>query len=511
MSGLSKRKYNWLCFGGISLLVLGVLVGLMMLLAGLLEKAPAYDSLRVVNGTIVSCSGNSQDGYALRVTAAGITQNYTVNSFVTFSHKRMARAMQKSSAVTVRCENDEYRSVMEVRCGGETILPYASALRDYHTNQNWQAGLGAALLVITAACGAWGSVRIRKRRQAEAAAAAALKRQQQEKKEADRRPEIYDDEARKVVERYITDAFGPISQIFHEPSGRDIQADIAVIEPTDREPFYRLVTIGMGVRRMPVPPEMTERNRAYGELVIFLPRNWKILGSDDADTWPFFWLKQIAHRPFEENEWVTQGSLIPTGRPLDAAGNFRGILLAMAAARENCSGRLLLPDGRVLNFYQLYPVRQEEMDYVSHRGTWPLWRRMMRADILPVVDLNRKSCCNPDTWFAEDIAPFKIEEQDGKYLLHMTPGAFGRAAFQAAGCPGDGCDWEKAARNYVKRQKPDAMEKLRFESDPHCFRVSAEDPGELCGFALAFRSFCEDDDSLRGLLQGPADHKTERN
>jgi hypothetical protein len=504
MSDIGKPKNKWLSFTGLCLVVLGVLAGMILLLSGLLEDVPAYNDLRTVTGTIQSCSSGSSDtgGYILRVAAGGITLDYTVNNFIDFSKERMSRAMQKSDSVTVRFEDDEYRSVMEVRCGGETVLSYADALRDYRTNQRWEAGLGAAMLALTAGCALAERARLRKRRRA-AEDALERARQKAAAEAADCRPALYSDAERKVVERYITDAFGPISRVFHELPMRDIQVDIAVIEPTEREPFYRLVTMGMGARRMRVPREMAEHNRAFAELVIFLPKNWKILGSDEADTWPFFWLKKIARRPFEEDDWVTQGSLIPTGRPLDAAGNFRGILLAMAAARENCSGRLLLPDGRVVNFYQLYPVRREEMEYVDHRGTWPLWQRMMRAEILPVVDLNRESCCNPDTWFAEDIAPFELKEQDSGFLLSLTPGAFGKEAFQAAGRAGDGCDWETAARAYVKRQNPAALEKLRFESRPDCFRVRADDPGELAGFALAFRAFCEDNDGLRGLLQNP--------
>ncbi len=53
------------------------------------------------------------------------------------------------------------------------------------------------------------------------------------------------------LEEYVTKTFGEFKYAIHELISPDIHLDILVVEPTEAEPFYKLVTYGAGAYKMP--------------------------------------------------------------------------------------------------------------------------------------------------------------------------------------------------------------------------------------------------------------------
>ena len=47
-------------------------------------------------------------------------------------------------------------------------------------------------------------------------------------------------------ESYIEEQFGPYTEVFHELVSPDIHLDIIIVPPTDKNPYYKLITMGMG-------------------------------------------------------------------------------------------------------------------------------------------------------------------------------------------------------------------------------------------------------------------------
>lgn len=85
--------------------------------------------------------------------------------------------------------------------------------------------------------------------------------------------------------------------MLHELVSTDIHVDICVVPPSKERDYYTLVTMGMGAHRMNVPAELAEYKLERAELVIALPKDWKLKHEDQknercaailTDTWrPF--------------------------------------------------------------------------------------------------------------------------------------------------------------------------------------------------------------------------------
>ena len=75
--------------------------------------------------------------------------------------------------------------------------------------------------------------------------------------------------------------------------------DIAIIAPNETDPYYKLVTMGMGAHDMEVPSQFAAYELRNAELLIYLPADWNIESNDENDYWPLRWLKIIARMPID--------------------------------------------------------------------------------------------------------------------------------------------------------------------------------------------------------------------
>lgn len=199
--------------------------------------------------------------------------------------------------------------------------------------------------------------------------------------------EPYTADERETIERYIGDAFGPIGRTYYDGGNTPPRIDIAVTEPVESRSFYTLTTIGMGAHRMEVPPELAEKNQSFAELTVCLPPDWNLM----RDTWPFHVLQETARRPFREHDHISVGSAY-RGEMMRGSG-FHGVLILPAAVREGSRSRLMLADGKVVNFYLLLPILEEEWNYILARhDSYALWQRYAQRGGSIVVDPARESC-----------------------------------------------------------------------------------------------------------------------
>jgi hypothetical protein len=466
------------------------------------DAMPARDELTEISGHYLRLERDeeAESLYLYVETDSGLTERYLLESILNLDTAELSRVLTPGTAVTLRYQNDERRSVYELTAGDVTLLTYAQAEAADRENRYWGYGLVAALtaaaLGLLAGWALWD--RRRRTREKTARDAEKARRKEEEARLAAQKPVVYTSGERAAVERYVREAFGPIAQVFHEPPMHDIQLDIAVVEPSEQQSFYKLVTIGMGARRMEVPAALVDQNRAFAELSIFLPPEWKLLGSNEADTWPFFWLQRIARMPWAECDWLEAGHLFPARVP---GSDFSAILLTWAPARPGNVNRLMLDGGRLINFYQLMPVFPSEADYRRERGSQRLWDRMVRSGVSPVVNLRRESCCDPDTWFEEDIAPLCWTEGRGEFDLGMEADALPNGIFAKAGWIGTGLDWERLARTFLQALRPEDVPFLQFASSRQAFFCSSRDRALLRRFALDFRDLCADEERAVELLK----------
>ncbi len=208
----------------------------------------------------------------------------------------------------------------------------------------------------------------------------------QESKEKDG----YDGAELTVIKAHIDRYFGPLEEMNHEP---DSPVDIAILPPDILHNYYTLVTIGMGAQRMPVPKELAERELERAELVIALPTSWKLdeeALKDERWYWPFRLLRNLARNT--KNSWLYMGHAVPNPEHESYAKDTRlcAALLIEPQNVEDEAETCSLPHGDILNFYQVFPLYEDELDYKLKHGTDELTDKMDEENISFVADPARK-------------------------------------------------------------------------------------------------------------------------
>lgn len=200
---------------------------------------------------------------------------------------------------------------------------------------------------------------------------------------------IYSEEEMQAVESHIEKYFGKFENIFHEIISLDVHIDICIIPPSEERKYYTLVTMGMGSYKMNVPEEMKNDNIDRAELLITLPAGWEIGSSDEKWYWPFRLLKMLAHLPHETYSWLGWGHSIDYQEPYaENTALCSSILVDPQVSDEDCD-TCTLPDGSIVNFYQVIPLYKNELLYKINYGADALFDKM--GDVSFIIDVDRES------------------------------------------------------------------------------------------------------------------------
>jgi hypothetical protein len=124
--------------------------------------------------------------------------------------------------------------------------------------------------------------------------------------------------------------------------------------------------------------------------MVCLPPDWKLDDlKDEKWYWPLRWLKILARLPGEENTWLGWGHTIPNGCPLAENTRLSAIMLIYPGAFGEESFECELPSGEEVNFYQMLPLYDEEIEYKLKHNAEALLD-LMDAEVLEYVKLDRK-------------------------------------------------------------------------------------------------------------------------
>ena len=208
-------------------------------------------------------------------------------------------------------------------------------------------------------------------------------------------PEFYTEKETEELEQYIEETFGEFKYVIHGLVILDLHIDIAVIAPTKEQPYYTLVTMGMGSHRMNVPRRARKYHLEYAELVMYLPETWDMNSQEDKHTWPIQWIKRIPEMIQETQSWVGMGHLIDYSQSsLVACVGFRAAATMPVFDEKGEWAREQLSTGRQLSFYQLIPLYPEEIAYAKREGEVIEVLELMDDDqIKMAADVNRKNFC----------------------------------------------------------------------------------------------------------------------
>ena len=225
----------------------------------------------------------------------------------------------------------------------------------------------------------------------------ALELDWNERKEIIRRETIppADDDILGHVKVHIDQQFGVYTQFLTDGSDPAHPLEIAVIPPRLEHDYYTLVTVGLSRHRMGFPEERREEKLERAELLINLPRDWKLTKADCREerwSWPIRMMLATAHFAMEDPEVGLESRTTlmegENGIPFAENTELRGEILLYPGVFGEESFFCRLPDGDEVNFYQVIPLYREELQYKLEHGSDALLD-LCPDESLEVIDPHR--------------------------------------------------------------------------------------------------------------------------
>lgn len=211
-------------------------------------------------------------------------------------------------------------------------------------------------------------------------------------------PDSSDSSIEQIV-AYFEKHLGTTATVFHEIISDLVHIDVHVIEPNEERDYYTLFTTGMSDKPMHVPNGLDELK--YAEIYTCLPKEWLLTQEsfkDETNYWPVRVLKTLARLPHEYDTWLGLGHTVPNGDPTVPYAQDTKLCCAMVTYPMMVEDtedfmQLKIRDDKVINFYYIFPLYEEEMNYKLHYGADKLIDRFEKNDIDIVIDPNRKNVC----------------------------------------------------------------------------------------------------------------------
>jgi hypothetical protein len=191
-------------------------------------------------------------------------------------------------------------------------------------------------------------------------------------------------EADDEIVAHIEKHRGPVRPAALTDESSDMQ--ILVMIPEDEENAAMIITKGMSDMPMIIPKGKEEFQ--FAELVMYLPSDWPLDLNDMQDpnnAWPVEWLRRMANFPFTEDTWLGEFHATIANedppKPLGPGTDCRCLLIIHEPGEF---GRLKAKDGRIIHFYNVFPLYVEEYKLEQREGIRALMTRLQDNGIPPV-------------------------------------------------------------------------------------------------------------------------------
>ncbi|MCB6898690.1 DUF2185 domain-containing protein [bacterium 210917-DFI.7.65] len=301
-------------------------------------------------------------------------------------------------------------------------------------------------------------------------------------------PEVYTEEEMEAVEAHIQQYFGKFENVFHELSSPDIHVDICVVPPSEKRDYYTLVTMGMGAHRMNVPEELAEYKLERAELAIALPGNWKLNHEalkNERWYWPIRLLKTLARLPIASDTWLGFGHTMDNEDDFAKDTKLCAAMLTGPQDTEDGSEVCILPSGEEVNFYQVIPLYEDELDYKLEHDTDALLNKMRGISF--VVNPTRQDAITRGTLSNDDFdgemddASYHIESIEEKELPIDPINAYNHMAIYLRWCMEHDLMGEEFLAEYGE-----VVEKVKADSASVDLREFIRDELDGCLFSVLF-------------------------
>ena len=301
-------------------------------------------------------------------------------------------------------------------------------------------------------------------------------------------PEVYTEEEMEAVEGHIQQYFGKVENVFHELVSPDIHVDICMVPPTEERDYCTLVTMGMGAHRMNVPEELVEYKLERAELAIALPADWKLdqeSMKDEKWYWPIRLLKSLARLPIASDTWLGFGHTMDNKENFAENTKLCAAILTGPQSTEEGGEVCTLPGGEEVNFYQVIPLYEDELDYKLEHDADALLDKM--GGISFVVNPTRQDAITRGTLSNDDFdgemddASYHIESIEEKELPIDPINAYNHMAIYLRWCMEHDLMGEEFLAEYGE-----VVEKVKADSASVDLREFIRDELDGCLFSVLF-------------------------
>ena len=200
-------------------------------------------------------------------------------------------------------------------------------------------------------------------------------------------PETYTEEQLAKIEEHIEKYFGQIENYYQEKDTDDIKLNIYIIPPTPKRRNITLVTGGMGAHKMNVPESLDDQKLQRAELIIILPPGWKLDSEDIELYWPLHLIKILSRLPIEENAWLGWGHTVDYCSNFAPNTELSGVILTNPPFGKG-SGICKFSEDDEVNFYQVIPIYNNEIEFKNKNGASALLRELF-SETGHIVDIDR--------------------------------------------------------------------------------------------------------------------------
>lgn len=205
---------------------------------------------------------------------------------------------------------------------------------------------------------------------------------------------LYTESEMEQYETYIAEQFGEFDGVFHEIVSPDIHLDVIIVPSTAENNYYKLITMGMGAYKMNVPDELSPYELERAELILYLPPTWNVGSDKEEDYWPIRQLKGTARIPVQCDTWLGYGHTVSADAENTPYADNTGFCSMMLLDGVNPSGEelnLRMESIGKINFYQLFPLYKEELEYKQGTDADALLDLFNESDRTPIINISRKN------------------------------------------------------------------------------------------------------------------------
>lgn len=205
---------------------------------------------------------------------------------------------------------------------------------------------------------------------------------------------MHDEHAKQIL-AHIEKHLEPVTQVLgDETAGAKTAIDIAHVTASELRPVHTLITVGFSKVAMPVPRD--EEGPARIELMMVLPRTWKLDEAslrDEQWNWPLEHLRRIARSSIDSSRWLGWGQVLPNGEPpepLVAGTRLCGFVIVPSLHVPPSFYQLRTRIGDVV-FFAAVPLYAEEMQLAREQGSSALFEKLLDHDVRDLVDMKRRN------------------------------------------------------------------------------------------------------------------------